>query len=113
MKALLMVTMIFGFHAEVAYSQHAHDHGPAADTQAGSARTTEMTEGEVTKIDPDTQKITLKHGELKNLGMPAMTMVFRVSDPAMLARVKTGDKVRFRAERVNGALTVSRIEAAQ
>ena len=61
----------------------------------------------------DTKKITLKHGEIKNLGMPGMTMVFQVKDPAMLDKVKTGDKVRFTAEKMNGALTVTNIEAAK
>lgn len=69
-----------------------------------------MAEGEVRKVDVDTKKITLKHGEIKNLEMPAMTMVFQVKDPAMLDKVKPGDKVRFRAEKMNGALTVTDIE---
>lgn len=72
-----------------------------------------MTDGEVRKIDKDAKKITLKHGEIKNLAMPAMTMVFQVGDPAMLESVKSGDKVRFRAEKLNGALVVTRIEAAR
>jgi Cu/Ag efflux protein CusF len=71
-----------------------------------------LTDGEVRKIDKDAQKITLKHGEIRNLAMPPMTMVFQVKDPAMLERVKTGDKVRFRAEKLSGALVVTRIEAA-
>ena len=73
----------------------------------------EMTEGEVRKIDKDTKKITLKHGEIKNLGMPGMTMVFQVKDPAMLDTVKTGDKVRFNAEKAEGALVVTHIETAK
>jgi len=55
--------------------------------------------------------ITLRHEEIKSLGMPQMTMVFRVSDPALLERVKAGDKVRFTAEKVNGAFTLTSIEA--
>ena len=69
-----------------------------------------MSEGEVRKVDPSTKKITIKHGELKNLDMPAMTMVFQVADPAMLGKVKAGDKIKFRADKVNGALTVMEIE---
>jgi Cu/Ag efflux protein CusF len=70
-----------------------------------------MTAGEVRKVDFETKKITLRHEEIKNLGMPQMTMVFRVSDPALLERVKAGDKVRFTAEKVNGAFTLTSIEA--
>lgn len=63
-------------------------------------------EGEVRKVDTDAKKITLKHGDIPNLDMTGMTMVFRVSDPALLAKVKPGDKVLFTAEKVDGALTV-------
>ena len=69
-------------------------------------------EGEVRKVDAEAQKITLRHGEIPNIGMDAMTMVFRVKDPALLARVKPGDKVRFTADRVEGALTVLSIAPA-
>ncbi len=70
-------------------------------------------EGEVRKVDPEAKKITIKHGELKNLDMPAMTMVFQVKDPAMVEQVKAGDKVRFRADKVNGAFTVMEIEVVK
>ncbi len=70
----------------------------------------EMSEGEVRKIDKSTNKITLRHGEIKNLDMPGMTMVFRVRDPALLENIKAGDKLRFRAEKANGAIFVTAIE---
>lgn len=66
-------------------------------------------EGEVRKVDTDAKKITLKHGDIPNLEMTGMTMVFRVSDPALLAKVKPGDKVQFTADKVDGALTVMSI----
>lgn len=66
-------------------------------------------DGEVTKIDKAQAKITLRHGEIKNLDMPAMTMVFRVKDTKMLESVGVGDKVRFTAEKVGGAYTVTTI----
>ena len=72
-----------------------------------------LTEAEVRKVDLDAKKITLKHGEIRNLEMPPMTMVFQVKDPAVLAQVKQGDKVRFTAEKVNGAYTVTSIEPAK
>jgi Cu(I)/Ag(I) efflux system protein CusF len=73
----------------------------------------DMAEGEVRKVDRDANKITLKHGEIKNLDMPPMTMVFQVKDAAMLEAVKAGDKVRFSADKVGGAYTVTSIEKAR
>ena len=79
---------------------------------AQATQSTATVEGEVRKIDKDAGKITLKHGPIPNLDMPGMTMVFRVKDPAMLDAVKTGDKVRFTADKVGGALTVTEIAPA-
>ena len=72
-----------------------------------------MTDGEVKKVDKDAGKLTIKHGPLTNLDMPSMTMVFRVKDPAMLDQVKEGDKIRFAADRVNGAITVMELKPAK
>ena len=73
-----------------------------------------MIDGQVTKIDESAGKITLKHGPIKKLDMDeGMTMVFRVQDPAMLKRVKVGDKVKFDADRVNGQITVIKIEKSK
>ena len=69
-----------------------------------------LADGEVRKIDLGARKITLKHGEIKNLDMPPMTMVFQVKDPAMLQTVKVGDKVKFTVENANGAMTVLTME---
>ncbi len=68
--------------------------------------------GEVKKIDESAGKITLKHGPIKNLDMldESMTMVFRVQNPAMLKQVKPGDKVQFQADRVDGQITLTKIE---
>lgn len=74
---------------------------------------TTMTDGEIRKVDKDNKKLTIKHGEIKNLQMPAMTMVFQVKDPAMLEQVKPGDKVRFHVEQANGAMVVTQIEPAR
>lgn len=72
-----------------------------------------MVDGEVRKIDTSANKITLKHGEIKNLDMPPMTMVFQVKDPVLLAKVKVGDKVQFTVDNVNGAMTVLTLEPAK
>ena len=69
-----------------------------------------MAEAEVRKVDLDARKITLKHGEIKNLGMPPMSMVFQMKDPSMLEKFKAGDKVQFTADNLNGAITVMAIE---
>jgi Cu/Ag efflux protein CusF len=88
-----------------AHADEAHL-APAASAPAGAW----LSEGEVRKVDKDAHKITIRHGALANLDMPAMTMVFRVKDPAMLDKVKAGDKVKFQAEKIDGNLTVMRIE---
>ena len=80
---------------------------PAA---AGGMAMADMADGEIRKIDMDNKKITIKHGEIKSLDMPGMTMVFQVKDPAMLTTVKTGDKVRFKAEKSGGAIVVTEIQ---
>jgi Cu/Ag efflux protein CusF len=69
-----------------------------------------MADGEVRRIDKATGKITLKHGEIKNLDMPSMTMVFQVKDPSALNSLKVGDKVKFRAEQSGGAYVVTTME---
>lgn len=66
--------------------------------------------GQVKKIDANAGKMTIDHGPIKNLNMDSMTMVFRVADPAMLKQVKPGDRILFDADRVNGAITVTKIK---
>jgi Cu(I)/Ag(I) efflux system protein CusF len=78
------------------------------------AASQELVDGQVTKIDESSGKITLRHGPIKKLEMDeGMTMVFKAQDPAMLKSVKVGDKVKFDADRVNGQLTVTRIQKAK
>jgi Cu(I)/Ag(I) efflux system periplasmic protein CusF len=79
-------------------------------TQAWAAP--EMTEGVIRKIDIENNKLTLQHAEIKNLDMPAMTMVFQVKDRAMLDKLRPGAKVRFKASMEAGKFTVTEIEAA-
>lgn len=79
-------------------------------TAAGAS--TDMAEAEVRKVDIQARKITLKHGEIKNLEMPPMTMVFQIGSTTLPAGLKAGDRVRFTAEKVQGQYTVTRLEAA-
>ncbi len=110
-------TPVFAFAGAIALSAgsfrviaqtHSYDHG-AASAQNASA----MADGEVRKIDKDAGKVTIKHGEIKNLDMPPMTMVFRVKEPVMLDKLQPGDKIKFSAEKIGGQFTVTDFEPAK
>jgi Cu/Ag efflux protein CusF len=86
-----------------------HDHGhatPAANKPAADV----VNSGEVKRINRDTKKITIAHGPLKAFDMPSMTMAFGVKDPAMLGKVKTGDRVNFVLEKAGEDLVITRLE---
>jgi Cu(I)/Ag(I) efflux system protein CusF len=85
---------------------------PASAPPAAGAAQVELTAGEIRKVDKAAAKLTIRHGEIRNLDMPPMTMVFQVKEPPLLDRVKAGDKVRFRAEKVGDAYVVTVIEVA-
>ncbi len=91
--------------AHEAYAASHQDPAPAAAAAADFA------EGEVTKVDKEAGKVTLKHGPIPSLDMPPMRMVFRVKEPAMLDAVKVGDRIRFKAEKIGGAYTVTELAA--
>ena len=120
----LLVALAFAASAPFAISAHAQamDHskmggmnmpGMKMDGMKMDGMPATMTEGEVRKIDKEAKKITLRHGDIKNLDMPGMTMVFQVKDAALLDKVKAGDKVKFTAEKADGAIVVTAIEAAK
>lgn len=71
-----------------------------------------MTDGEVRKIDKEAGKITIKHGEIKHMDMPGMTMVFTAKDKAMLSSVKAGDKVKFMVVNEGGKMVLTDIQPA-
>ncbi len=79
---------------------------------ASDAVADDYVNAEVRKIDAENGKLTLKHEALKRFDMPGMTMVFRVTDPAALATLAVGDKVRFIPDKANGQFTVRKIEKA-
>lgn len=91
----------------------AMSHAQSATASASVAVAADLTDGEVRKVDKDTKKITIKHGAIKNLDMPGMTMLFQAGDPAFLDAIKPGDKIRFRAEMRNGALVVTQIQVVK
>lgn len=95
----------------VSIAAGAHGQTPSAEPQGAVATAVApMTDGEVRKVDKEAEKVTLRHGPIANLDMPGMTMVFKAADPQLLENLKEGDKVRFSADRINGAIAVTRIE---
>jgi Cu/Ag efflux protein CusF len=108
-RMLRFATAVFfsaGLLVPPAFADEAH-HAPGTQTAQASVP---PSEGEVRKVDKDAKKITIKHGPLANLDMPAMTMVFQVRDPALLDQAKAGDKVKFRAEKEGAQYVVTSIE---
>lgn len=87
---------------------HSH-HAKPADVTMAPAAAAELADGEVRRIDADAGKVTLKHGDIKSLDMPPMTMVFH-ADKALLGSLKVGDKVRFKAVLNSGKYTVVDIQ---
>lgn len=81
------------------------DHSKMDATQMAS-----MTDGEVRKVDKEAGKVTIKHGDIKNLDMPGMTMIFTAKDKAMLDKVQAGDKVKFAVINDGGKLVVTEIQ---
>ena len=71
----------------------------------------DMAEAEVRRVDKDSKKVTLKHGPIKNLDMPGMTMVFQVRDQAVLDKIPASGQIMFRVEQLQGAYVVTQVEA--
>jgi len=111
MKQRMIVLALAAAFATPALGQSKpNDHATHHPEAAASAAT--MTEGEIRKIDKGASKLTIKHGEIKSLDMPPMTMVFQVKDGTMLDKVKVGDKVRFVAEKAASGYVVTEIQPA-
>ncbi len=112
----VMGSIAIGLLASVAIAPAAFAAGASDAMQHGmteaspGAAQQPMSHGEIKKIDVANGKLTIKHGPLDNLGMGAMTMVFKAKDPAMLSQVKVGDKIDFVAEEIGGVLTVTTLE---
>ena len=107
--ALFLATASFApaYAAMNGHDAHA-DHGAMTSNAEGG-----MVDGVVKKIDKAAGKVTVSHGPLTNLNMPAMTMVFRVKEAAWLDQMQAGGKIRFVADSVDGTLTIMRYEAAK
>jgi Cu(I)/Ag(I) efflux system protein CusF len=110
----ILIPLLFTLHpaSSMAASEHnAHSaHGSGATQQKRTNANEALADGVVKKIDKAAAKVTITHGPLKSLGMPGMTMVFRVKDAVWLDQMQTGEKIRFQAETISGVLTVVRYE---
>lgn len=104
----LATSLTMPAYAQQQGADHTGHHPPQAKTSSVT-----LNDGEVRRIDRDAKKITLRHGPLQNLDMPAMTMVFQVKDPTMLDKISVGDKVKFNAEKVPGGYAVTTMELAK
>jgi Cu(I)/Ag(I) efflux system periplasmic protein CusF len=104
----LITTAIFS--ALLSFSAVAQTTGAAAPAAATANK--DMAEAEVRKVDKEAKKVTLKHGPIKNLDMPSMTMVFQVRDAALFDKLAVGDKIMFTAEQLQGAYVVTGVEKA-
>ena len=111
MKRLTLCLLLAALPAG-AWAQHDH---PAAAPAAAAAKqqANDLADGEVKRVDKAAGKITLKHGEIANVHMGPMTMVFGVRPKALLDKVAAGDKVKFRVEEIKGDLVVTAIEKAR
>ncbi len=103
-STFLAICLLAALPSSIGFAQQ-----PAAAIPASP----DLTNGEIRKVDKDSKKITIKHGEIKNLDMPAMTMVFQVKDAAMLDKIQVGDKVTFKVEKQLGAFVVTELQLAK
>jgi Cu(I)/Ag(I) efflux system protein CusF len=91
--------------AQTDHSQHMAQTKPAAPAP--------MTSGVVKRVDAARGEVTIAHDDIKNLGMPKMTMTFRAKDPAWAKKLKEGDQIRFAADMVKGELTLVAYETVK
>ena len=110
MKRIALSILLSSF-AAFAVAQHAHHEPPPSPVAQSQA--TSPSDGEVKKVDKAAGTITIRHGEIPNIGMGPMTMVFGVKSPALLDKVAVGDKVKFRAAIEKGDYVVTAIEKAK
>ena len=87
--------------------------GPMSMASGEEEKSLPTVQGEIKKVDASAGKMTIKHAAIPNLDMDAMSMVFKAGDPSILAGVKPGDKIMFTADKVNGQLTVMKVEKAK
>jgi Cu(I)/Ag(I) efflux system periplasmic protein CusF len=107
------VVMVLVLSIATAFSSLVHAQAMTSKPMAADKSAIEWTDAEVRKVDKANKTVVLKHGEVKSIGMPGMTMMWQVADPALLDKVKPGEKVRFRVAHRNGTFVVSDIQPAK
>jgi Cu(I)/Ag(I) efflux system periplasmic protein CusF len=93
-----------------AMNSFAQTSAPAAPVTTAAPAPKEMADAEVRKVDKEAKKVTLKHGPIKSLDMPGMTMVFQVRDEKLFDKLVVGEKIKFSAEQLQGAYIVTDVE---
>jgi Cu/Ag efflux protein CusF len=111
MKRIATSLVAFALLAPAALPAHAQGH--AGHGSPAAAQSASKIDGEIRKVDKAAGKLTIKHGEVKAMGMPPMTMMFGVKDKSLLDKVKEGDKVLFSLATESGAMVVTAIEPAK
>lgn len=116
--ALTLGALLAAAAATAAAQSHANgsEHGPSAHHAPGGGHqpgAAPAMEGQVQRVDREAARITIQHDAVPAMGMPAMTMVFHVQDAALLERAREGDKVRFRADRSAGVLTLVELDVVR
>ncbi len=106
--AFLLVFSAAWFTTVYAQDKH-HSHADAVSAVSAS----HLADGEIKKINRDSKKMTIKHGDIKSLDMPGMTMVFQIRDTSLLETFKAGDKVKFVIEKLDGAFVVTSMQLAK
>lgn len=104
-STFLAISLFTALPVSVGFAQQ-----PAATAAAPAAVNSDMADGEIRKIDKDSKKITIKHGEIKNLDMPPMTMVFQVKDATWLDKLQPADRIKFKAISDGGKYTVVELQ---
>lgn len=104
----LALALVFAATAPNPANAQTHaDHG-----KADAAATPELSDGEVRRIDRETGRITIRHGVIRHMDMPPMTMVFIARDKALLDKASVGARIRFMAVHENGQMLVTDIQPA-
>ena len=110
MRPAICVAVVLGIGFATPATAQKPMSGHSMAPGASQGQSAPLADGEIRKVDKSAKKITIKHGRIENIDMDAMTMVFKVKDPAMLDMAKPGQKVKFQAEMIGGAATVTQIE---
>ncbi len=111
-NTLFAVSLVLALAVPIAVQAN-EDHSAMTMQTTAAANAPRYTAGVVKKIDAEAGKVTINHGPLENLGMPGMTMVFRVADASWIGQLKEGQKINFVAEKINGAFTIVQLESVK